>query len=72
MELKPQVVGQYWRKYLEGFAECMIQWKGDPLSPAARRLERWYWEAAQLWGSISIRFPDDLQVPRFLFDPAYW
>lgn len=36
VELPPQKIGAYWRKYLEGFAECLIGWKGDPASRAAR------------------------------------
>lgn len=27
-----------------------------------RRLQRWYWETGQLWASVSVRFPVDLQV----------
>ena len=55
-------IASTWRKYLDCFATCLLHWGGDPQSPSGRRMERLYWEAGLLWGSVQIKHPDRLAV----------
>lgn len=55
-------IASTWRKYLDCFANCLLHWGGDPQSPSGLRMERLYWEAGLLWGSVQIKHPDRLAV----------
>ena len=57
-------IASTWRKYLDCFATCLLHWGGDPQSPSGRRMERLYWEAGLLWGSVQIKHPDRLAVSK--------
>lgn len=43
-------------------AECLLQWRGDPESPAGRRLDRLYFEALQMWTAVQVGYPDRVKV----------
>ncbi len=62
MNLPADRIASTWRKYLDSFANCLLHWGGDPQSPSGRRMERLYWEAGLLWGSVQIKHPDRLAV----------
>ena len=64
MNMPADRIASTWRKYLDSFATCLLHWGGDPQSPSGLRMERLYWEAGLLWGSVQIKHPDRLVVSK--------
>lgn len=53
---------QFGHMIMSGCAECLLQWRGDPDSPAGRRLDRLYFEALQMWTAVQVGYPDRVKV----------
>jgi hypothetical protein len=58
--------GQLWKEYVNKFAECLLEARGDASTPAAQRLGRLCFEIGMLKSCVALSHPK--RVWSFILD----